>query len=74
MRLGGVLWGVVWSWVVLGEVLGGFWVREILKVFFSIYFFHSCTVRRAITKKAKLNSSIVRRATCSTQKTKIPLS
>ena len=20
----GVLWGVVWSWVVLGEVLGGF--------------------------------------------------
>ena len=25
MRLGGVLWGVVWPWVVLGEVLGGFW-------------------------------------------------
>ena len=25
MGLGGVLWGVVWSWVVLGEVLGGFW-------------------------------------------------
>ena len=24
VELGGVLWGVVWSWVVLGEVLGGF--------------------------------------------------
>ena len=24
MELGGVLWSVVWSWVVLGEVLGGF--------------------------------------------------